>query len=86
MSDEGQHLHALFPGDDQALATLKGGNAHFRVLADRHHAMTKEIHRIEHGLEPASDDRLEALKKDRLSTLDQIAALVADCRQALAAT
>ncbi|QCI79464.1 DUF465 domain-containing protein [Hankyongella ginsenosidimutans] len=76
MSETGHDLHSLFPDDAATLHLLKIGNAHFRALAEQHHALEKDIHQIEAGLEPASDDRLEALKKERLSVLDAIATLV----------
>jgi uncharacterized protein YdcH (DUF465 family) len=38
--------------------------------------VNREIHRIDSGIEPASDDRTEALKKERLSILDQVAVMV----------
>jgi uncharacterized protein YdcH (DUF465 family) len=34
--------------------------------------LNREIHRIDSGIEPASDDRTEALKKERLSLLDGV--------------
>lgn len=38
--------------------------------------MNREIHRIESEVEAASDERLEALKKERLQLLDEIAAML----------
>lgn len=69
-------LHDVFPADADALHRLKLGNPHFARLAERHHVLNREIHRIESEIEPASDDRLEALKKERLHLLDEIAALI----------
>ena len=56
--------------------TLKIGNEHFGKLAAQYHDVNREIHRIDSGIEPASDDRTEALKKERLSILDQVAVMV----------
>ncbi len=78
MSENGHDLHALFPAQREILHTLKLNSAHYRQLADRHHALAQEITRIEAGTEPASDDRLEGLKKQRLGLLDEIAALIAE--------
>ncbi len=38
--------------------------------------MDREIHRIESEVEAASDERLEALKRERLNLLDEIAAML----------
>jgi uncharacterized protein YdcH (DUF465 family) len=38
--------------------------------------VNREIHRIEAEIDAASDDRLEALKKERLHLLDEIAAML----------
>jgi len=73
-------LHDIFPDDAPVLHALKVGNPHFRPLAGRFDELGKEIYRIEVEIEPASDERLEALKKERLAILDEIAALVAEHR------
>lgn len=77
MSETGHDLHALFPDHGPALHALKVEDAHFRTLAERHHDITIEIQRIEDGLVAASDARIEALKKQRLQLLDEVAGLVA---------
>lgn len=82
MSSHGHDLSILFPEDGELLHRLKLDNAHFRRLADEHHALSKEIERIEAGIEPASDERAEELKKERLAALDGIAALVAGAKAA----
>ncbi|MBT2185474.1 YdcH family protein [Sphingobium nicotianae] len=75
--DTRQTLHSLFADHGDALHALKLDDAHFRALAERHDALSKEIHRIETEIEPASDDRLELLKKERLAVLDEISGLIA---------
>jgi Uncharacterized protein conserved in bacteria len=69
-------LHDEFPHDAEALHRLKLENAHFARLAERHHEVNREIHRIESEIEAASDERIEALKKERLHLLDEIAAML----------
>lgn len=69
-------LAEIFPEDAEALRRLKLGDAHFARLAERHHVVNREIHRIESEVEAASDERLEALKKERLNLLDAIAAML----------
>jgi uncharacterized protein YdcH (DUF465 family) len=69
-------LADVFPESVEALHHLKLTNAHFARLAERHHAVNREIHRIESEIEAASDERAEALKKERLHLLDEIAAML----------
>ena len=69
-------LHDEFPHDAEALHRLKLNDAHFARLAERHHEVNREIHRIESEIEAASDERIEALKKERLHLLDEIAAML----------
>jgi uncharacterized protein YdcH (DUF465 family) len=78
MSENGHDLHALFPAQTEILHALKIESEHYRTLADRHHDLVLEIDRIEAGLEPASDERLEALKKQRLGILDEIAEMIGE--------
>ena len=69
-------LHEAFPAGAAAIQRLKRENAHFARLAAHHHQVNREIHRIESGIEAASDERLEALKRERLHLLDAIAAML----------
>lgn len=69
-------LHDEFPQDADALHRLKLGNPHFARLAERHHEVNREIHRIAAEIEAASDERLEGLKRERLHLLDEIAAMI----------
>lgn len=71
-------LADTFPDHAETLHHLKLTDAHFARLAERHHAVNREIHRIESEIEAASDDRLETLKKERLHLIDDIAVLLAD--------
>lgn len=77
MSELGHDLHSQFPDSAAILHALKTGDAHFRKLADRHHDLSQQIGRIEAGLDPATDNRLEALKKQRLALLDEVAGMIA---------
>ena len=78
MSHTPHDLHAEVPDAADALHALKIGNEHFGKLAAQYHDVNREIHRIDSGIEPASDERTEALKKERLSILDQVAVMVKD--------
>lgn len=77
MSHVPHDLHAEFPLDTDRLHALKTGDAGFRVLQGRYDALNQEIYKIEASLEAAEDARLEDLKKQRLSVLDEIAASIA---------
>jgi uncharacterized protein len=77
-----QDLHNAFPGDADVLRQLKLDDGHFQHLAARFEALDDEAVRIDKGLEAASGERLELLKKQRLALLDEIAPLVAAARQA----
>jgi uncharacterized protein len=79
--DTPHDLHSEFTQDGDILHILKLENAHFRIVADRYHDINKTIHRIEAGAEAASDERLEALKKQRLSILDDVAGMIAAQKQ-----
>jgi uncharacterized protein YdcH (DUF465 family) len=82
MSHTPNDLREEFPEAVDVLHQLKVHDAHFATLAERYHDLNREIHRIESDLEPASDARAEALKKQRLALLDDISAIVAKARAA----
>lgn len=81
MSDQDHDLASEFPADRDALRRLKLDNHHFQALSLRYHGLLKDIHRIENGMEAASDQRLEEMKKERLALLDEIAGMIAATRQ-----
>ena len=72
-----QALHDIFPDSTEVLQTLKTENAHFITLAERFETFDTEVRQIEAGEDPASEERLEELKKHRLLIMDEIAVLVA---------
>ncbi|ANK12550.1 YdcH family protein [Erythrobacter neustonensis] len=69
-------LADIFPEDADALQRLKRDDAHFVRLARRHHEVNRAVHRIECEAEAASDERLGALRKERLRLLDEIAMML----------
>lgn len=69
-------LAEAFPQDAAALHRLRQEDAHFARLAERHHVVNRAIHRIECEAEAAGEERLEALKKERLHLLDEIAVML----------
>lgn len=82
MTHVAHELSQEFPDAAAAIHLLRQ-DAHFAKLADRHHALNREIHRIESGAEVASDDRAEVLKKERLVLLDALSALIAKRQRAM---
>ena len=76
MSHVSHDLHAEFPDHAALLHDLKVGDTHFQRVADRYHDLNREIHRIEAGVEAASDFRIEDLKKERLVLLDEVATML----------
>ena len=76
MTHVSHELHDEFPADAEILHKLKVSDAHFAKLADHYHDLHREIHRIEAGIEAASDARAEELKKERLSILDQVSVMI----------
>lgn len=77
MSEFGHDLNAIFPDKKSLIHNLNSDNQYFKSLTGLYHHLIQEIGRIEAGLDPASDDRLEGLKKMRLAILDQVATMLA---------
>ncbi|MBT8427223.1 MAG: DUF465 domain-containing protein [Erythrobacter sp.] len=75
-------LTTIFKRDRDLITQLKQDDAHYSRLADEYHEVNREVHRIEAETEAASDERVEALKKQRLSLLDEITAIVSKARAA----
>lgn len=73
-------LTSIFARDRDLVTRLKQEDAHYARLADEYHTVNREVHRIEAEAEAASDERTETLKKQRLSLLDEITAIVAKAR------
>ena len=76
MSHVSHELLEEFPGKHEKLHELKLSNGHFLKLHDEYHELNREIHRIESGVAPTSDEVLENLKKKRLVLLDDISAML----------
>ncbi|WP_284124198.1 YdcH family protein [Parerythrobacter aestuarii] len=75
-------LTEIFKRDRDLLTRLKQDDAHFARVADEYHALNRAVHRIEAETEAASDERTEALKKQRLALLDEITGIVGKARAA----
>jgi uncharacterized protein len=77
MSKLPHDLAEEFPGKADLIQRLEGENAHFAVLLQKNHTLWKEIQQIQKGIQPAEDEVLETLEKQRLAVLDEIATMVA---------
>ncbi len=66
-----------FPEHAARIHELKVSDAHFARLADDYHALNREIHRIETGVEAAGQMREEELRKKRVHLKDEIAQALA---------
>ena len=77
MSHVNHELHSEFPQDTEILHNLKTGDPEFHALSEAYHELNRGLHRIETGLEAASDERLEDMKKQRLAMLDEVAVRIA---------
>ena len=73
-------LHDLaheFPEHKDKLHALKLENAHFVHLKSQYDDVNHQIRLFEDGVNTASDEHMETLKKQRLHLKDQIAAMLA---------
>ncbi len=76
MTHRTHDLHDEFPAAAETIRLLKSSNAHFAKLAERYGLVNQDIHRIEIGIDAASDERTETLKKQRLALLDDISGMI----------
>lgn len=76
MPVENHSLANEFPEYREQIHQLKTANAHFANLFAQYDEAEHAVHRIESGAEAASDERLEALKKKRLSLKDELFGLL----------
>ena len=76
MSHVPHELAEEFPNAVDKLHDLKVSNAHFAKLADEYHTINREIHRIETGVEAASDMRETDLRKQRMRLKDEISGML----------
>jgi len=65
-----------FPGDVEKIHELKMSNSHFAKLFDEYHVVNRQIHRVETGVEPTTDEHSIDLRKQRLYLKDEIAAML----------
>jgi uncharacterized protein YdcH (DUF465 family) len=61
-----------FPEHREKIHTLKQNDAHFSKMVDDYHKVNREIHRIETGVQPTSEDFEKQLRRQRLALKDKI--------------
>jgi uncharacterized protein YdcH (DUF465 family) len=66
-----------FSSHGPTIHKLKTSDPHFKSLMEQNHALWTDIQKAESNVTPASEERLEALRKRRLKLLDEIAAAIA---------
>jgi uncharacterized protein YdcH (DUF465 family) len=76
MTHVAHELAQEFPAHVELIQKLRHADRHFNGLCDRYHSENRDIHRIEAGLEAATDERLETLKKQRLVVADEVATVL----------
>ena len=72
MINEAHDFASEFPEYKETIHKLKISNAHFAKLFDEYNQLNKDILRIETGVENASDEHTEQLKKRRLYLKDNL--------------
>ncbi len=78
MSHTPHDLSEEFPEASRKIGRLKGMDAHFARLVERHDAVNHEIHLAESQVRPTDDFHAAELRKTRLALLDEIARLLRD--------
>lgn len=76
MLSENHDLASELPQYKDAIHDLKTTDNHFARLFDEYEEINKAILRIEIEVEAASDQRLEDMKKTRLSLKDELVTLL----------
>lgn len=82
MSHVPHDLAEEFPDATDILHRLKTSDTHFAGLAERYHDLNRAIHRHDTGVEPASDEHVEGLKRQRLTLLDEISGAISKAKVA----
>ncbi len=72
MTIEKHDLIHEFPEHRERIHRLKTTDHHFARIFAQYHDLDHEVHRIENGTEPTSDEYLEERKKERLHLKDQL--------------
>jgi uncharacterized protein YdcH (DUF465 family) len=62
----------MFPEFRELISNLKTTDHHFGRLFEQHNVLDQKIKNMENGLESASHEQIEVLKKEKLQLKDQL--------------
>jgi uncharacterized protein len=62
----------MFPEYRELISSLKGNDAHFTRLFDKHNEMDQKIKNMESHIEPGTAIEIETLKKEKLALKDEL--------------
>ncbi len=62
----------MFPEYRELITSLKGQDAHFTRLFDKHNEIDQQIKNMEARIEPGSAVEIEDLKKEKLKLKDEL--------------
>lgn len=65
-----------FPEQQEKILALKVSDENFKSLYEQYNEVNHEVEKIENGLEPTSDDYLNALRLKRVDLKDKLFALL----------
>jgi len=62
----------MFPEYRELITQLKTTDRHFLNIFDKHNELDQKIKNMESGIEPATHEAIEALKKEKLVLKDEL--------------
>ena len=68
----------MFEQESEIVEDLLGKDDLFKALYKRHHELKERVQDAELGTRPLNHDSLGVLKKEKLQTKDEMAAMIAD--------
>ncbi|WP_150539320.1 YdcH family protein [Actinobacillus vicugnae] len=66
----------MFPEFRELITKLKNSDAHFSRLFEKHNELDQRIKNMESNIELATNDEVEALKKEKLHIKDELYAIL----------
>ncbi len=62
----------MFPEYRELISSLKGNDAHFTRLFDKHNELDQQIKNMESHIAPGTPMEIETLKKEKLALKDEL--------------
>jgi hypothetical protein len=62
----------MFPEYRELISSLKGNDAHFTRLFDKHNELDQKIKNMENHIEPGTPVDIETMKKEKLALKDEL--------------